>query len=84
MVESSRCDVLHYLQESPGSDADMSGEETTDERATLLDAEGGTSSLQSMRFTKRKLYPDFKCERGTEVNLQFRYFRIPREQHFYR
>jgi len=41
-------------QESPGSDGEMSAEETTDERATLLDVEGGTVSLQSMRFNKRK------------------------------
>lgn len=29
-------------------------EETTDERATLLDIEGGTASLQSMRFNKSR------------------------------
>jgi hypothetical protein len=35
----------------------MSAEETTDERATLLDTEGGTASLQSMRFNKSEKEP---------------------------
>lgn len=39
-------------EESPGSDGEMSVEETTDERATLLDMEGGTVSSQSFRFDK--------------------------------
>jgi hypothetical protein len=46
--------ILLCIKESPGSDAEMSVEETTDERATLLDA--GTSSLQSLRFNKRKFF----------------------------
>ena len=39
-------------EESPGSEGEMSAEETTDERATLLDTEGATASLQSIRFNK--------------------------------
>lgn len=53
IIGSLNGNVWNNFQESPGSDAEMSVEETTDERATLLDTEGGTSSLQSMRFNKR-------------------------------